>query len=161
MNLPRSKCLISIQLNCLLIIRERKSDQTEAKLEVYQLSVWLNTLKQSWDFCSTLTFSYDLLQVYFLSQQSGLTDTYALEVCTSCQLLLSFWLSSLSGLRPSFLFSSAACLSLADNTWRRVLISSSTWNTTGTPQRVKSTDSPFIHGAQLFSFSSFIKVDLY
>lgn len=61
--------------------------------------------------------------------RASLMDTYALEVWTSCQLLLRFCLSSTSGLRPSFLFSSVACLSLADKTWRSVLISSSTWNT--------------------------------
>lgn len=90
-------------------------------------------------------------------------NTYALEVCTSCQLLVRFCLSSLSGLRPSFLFSSVACLSLADSTWRRVLISSSTWNTTHT-RRVQFEVSSFSHtvapnwrylgelGAELLSF---------
>ena len=41
-NLPMSKCLFCIQVNGNLIIRERKSGQTEAKVEVYQLSVQTN-----------------------------------------------------------------------------------------------------------------------
>lgn len=61
--------------------------------------------------------------------QQLVNSTYTLEVCTSCQLLLIFCLNSVSGFKPSFLLSSEACLSFADKTWRKVLISSSTWNT--------------------------------
>lgn len=54
------------------------------------------------------------------------SGTYAVETCTSCQLLDRFCFSSPKGERPSLLFSSPQCLSLAARTWRRVPISSST-----------------------------------
>lgn len=58
--------------------------------------------------------------------QAGGPDTHALETCTSCQLLERFCFRPSKAERPSFLFSSPQCLSLAASTWRRVTISSST-----------------------------------
>lgn len=54
------------------------------------------------------------------------SSTYALETWTSCQLLDRFCFSPSKGVRPSFLFSSPQCLSLAARTCLRVPISSST-----------------------------------
>lgn len=55
-----------------------------------------------------------------------LWGTYAVDVVTSCQLLLRFCFSSLNGVIPSFRLISAKCLSLEARTWVRVWISSST-----------------------------------
>lgn len=85
---------------------------------------------QKWTCIFTVTGTRSINVLSVVSHWPSLMDTYALEVWTSCQLLLRFCFNSVSGLRPSFLFSSVECLSLADRTWRRVLISSSTWNTT-------------------------------
>lgn len=54
------------------------------------------------------------------------SNTYALETCTSCQLLDRFCFNPSKGVRPSFLFNSPQCLSLAARTCLRVPISSST-----------------------------------
>ena len=60
-------------------------------------------------------------------------DTHALETCMSCQLLDRFCFRPSKVERPSFLFSSPQCLSLAASTWRRVTISSSTCKSTQLP----------------------------
>lgn len=90
--------------------------------------------------------------------KSAQLSTYAVEVVTSCQVLVMFCFSSLRGVMPSFLLISASCLSLDASTWDRVWISSSTYTHTHThtdvifdstyksvPQHVKSGSSSICH----------------
>lgn len=97
-----------------------------------------NIIKQAENYhrIMMLVWIIQLLFVRFLEQVSdkscnGLKSTvvvsaYALEVVTSCQVLVMFCFSSFSGVMPSFLLMSASCFSLAASTWDRVWISSST-----------------------------------
>ena len=57
--------------------------------------------------------------------------TYAVVVCTSCQLLLKFCFNSFIRFMPSFCFISTRCLSFADKTCRKVVISSSSYKQGG------------------------------
>lgn len=58
------------------------------------------------------------------------TQTYAVELCMSCQPLLKLFLRSFRGLMPSFCLSSACCFSLDNKTCLSVFISSSSWTHT-------------------------------
>lgn len=73
---------------------------------------------------------------------AAVAGAYALEVVTSCQVLVMFCFSSFSGVMPSFLLMSATCLSLAARTWDRVWISSSTCTHTHTQLPLDSFHSP-------------------
>lgn len=66
------------------------------------------------------------------AHQAGRADTHALDTCTSCQPLDRFCFRPSKVERPSLLFSSPQCLSLAASTWRRVTTSSSTCKSTVT-----------------------------
>lgn len=81
------------------------------------------------------------------------SNTYALETCTSCQLLDRFCFNPSKGVKPSFLFSSPQCLSLAARTCLRVPISSSTL------ERDRSTSQyhALLRFWELSQFSAFLK----
>lgn len=73
---------------------------------------------------------------------AAVAGAYALDVVTSCQVLVMFCFSSFSGVTPSFLLMSATCFSLAARTWDRVWISSSTCIHTHTQLPLDSVHSP-------------------